>query len=171
MFMSTRHDIPSPHRALTPFHGFYILWPSAPPERNTYIQCYFYHVMEVRQRIAKLKKALSLAYAVKKFHKYLFGRHFTLLTDHKRLVTFGSTKGISQVAACHLTSGKLCSWIMAFLFRRRAQRSSDKLMGYQSCQETAPNCLRCNLIKRKLTMNYVYSSYWKKRQTKLPITA
>lgn len=33
------------------------------------------------------RKALALVFAVKKFHKYLFGHHFTLVTDHHPLTS------------------------------------------------------------------------------------
>ncbi|BHF64763.1 hypothetical protein SprV_0200777000 [Sparganum proliferum] len=49
------------------------------------------------------KEALAFVFAVKKFHKLLYGRHFTLLTDHKPLPSnFGSRKGISVYSASRL---------------------------------------------------------------------
>ncbi len=49
------------------------------------------------------KEALSLVYGVKKFHQYLYGRPFTLVTHHKPLtVIFGSKKGIPSLAAARL---------------------------------------------------------------------
>jgi hypothetical protein len=49
------------------------------------------------------KEALAIYYGITKHHQYLFGRHFTLRTDHKPLsYIFGKKSGIPQTAASRL---------------------------------------------------------------------
>ena len=49
------------------------------------------------------KEALSLVFGVRKFHKHLYGRRFTLYTDHKPLTTIlGPKTGIPPLAAARL---------------------------------------------------------------------
>ena len=49
------------------------------------------------------KEALALIFGVRRFHQYLYGRNFTLVTDHKPLTTIlGPKKGIPSLAAARL---------------------------------------------------------------------
>lgn len=49
------------------------------------------------------KEALSLVYGIKKFHQYLYGCKFILITDHKPLLSIlGPTSGIPSLAAARL---------------------------------------------------------------------
>lgn len=49
------------------------------------------------------KEALSLIFAVKKFHQFLYGRKFTLISDHKPLIfLLGPTKGIPTLSAARI---------------------------------------------------------------------
>ena len=49
------------------------------------------------------KEALSIIFGIKKYHQYLYGRKFLLVTDHKPLVTLlGPKRGIPTLAAARL---------------------------------------------------------------------
>ena len=49
------------------------------------------------------KEALSIVFGIKKFHLYLYGHTFSLLTDHKPLTTiFGPKRGIPTMAAARM---------------------------------------------------------------------
>jgi hypothetical protein len=57
------------------------------------------------------KEGLALMFAVNKFHKYIYGRYFTLLTDHRPLLSiFGSRKGVPVHSA-----NRLQRWAAALL--------------------------------------------------------
>ena len=49
------------------------------------------------------KEGLAIIFGVKKFHKYLFGRHFTIESDHKPLsYLFNESRGISPMASSRI---------------------------------------------------------------------
>ena len=49
------------------------------------------------------KEALALIFGVKKFHDYLYGRKFTVVTDHKPpLAILGPKKGVPTLAAARM---------------------------------------------------------------------
>ncbi|BHF62224.1 hypothetical protein SprV_0200520500 [Sparganum proliferum] len=70
------------------------------------------------------KEALALVFAVKKFHKLLYGRHFTLLMDHKPLLSiFGSKKGIPVYSASRLQ--RWATILLGYDFNIRYCRTTD----------------------------------------------
>ena len=70
------------------------------------------------------KEALALVFAVRKFHRFVYGRRFTLLTDHKPLLSvFGSKKGISAHAANRLQRWELI--LLAYDFEIEYRRTAN----------------------------------------------
>ena len=49
------------------------------------------------------KEALGVVFAVQKFHKYLYGRHFIIESDHRPLsFIFSNSKAISPTASSRI---------------------------------------------------------------------
>ena len=73
------------------------------------------------------KESLAIIYAIKKFHRFIHGRIFTLLTDHKPLLTiFGSKKGIPT----H-TANRLQRWSTILLnYNFKMEYISSKNIGH-----------------------------------------
>ena len=78
----------------------------------------------IEKNYAQLEKeALSLIFGVKKFHQYLYGQKFTLMTDHKPLTAIlGSKKGIPSLAAARLQRvGHSCCQLIIMKFNSNQQ--------------------------------------------------
>ena len=83
------------------------------------------------------KEALEIIFAVTKFHLYLHGRFFNLLTDHKPLITiFWSKKGLSIYTANRLqTCGTILlnyNFKIEYLPQNRLATQMDNQSLYQS---------------------------------------
>ena len=68
------------------------------------------------------KEALAIVFGVRKFHKYLYGHKFTLITDHKPLtVIFGPKTGVPTLAALRLQRWSLI--LMAYQYDIKYRKS------------------------------------------------
>ena len=71
------------------------------------------------------KEGLAIVFAVKHFHKMLYGREFSLITDHKPLISiFGSKKGIPVCTANRLQ--RWATTLLGYNFKIR-YLSTDKI--------------------------------------------
>ena len=53
------------------------------------------------------KEGLAVIFGVKKFHQYVYGRQFTIVTEHKPLLgLLGEKKAIPQMASPRVQNGR-----------------------------------------------------------------
>ena len=70
------------------------------------------------------KEALSIVFGVKTFHSHLYGRRFTLLTDHQRLVTILRAKtGVPPLAAARMQRWSLI--LAAYQYEVEYRKSAE----------------------------------------------
>ena len=70
------------------------------------------------------KEALSIVFGVKRFHSYLYGRRFTLLTDHQPLVTIlGPKTGVPPLAAARMQRWSLM--LAAYQYEIEYRKSAE----------------------------------------------
>ena len=97
-------------------------------------------LMPSEQNYAQVEKeALSLVFGVCKFHSYLYGRKFTLITDHKPLTSIlGPKKGVPPIAAARLQRWalKLSAYSYEIEFR-----STDKHVNADGLSRLPLNCV------------------------------
>ncbi|XP_060073916.1 uncharacterized protein K02A2.6-like [Ylistrum balloti] len=101
------------------------------------------------------KEALAIIYGVRKFHQYLYGRKFTLLTDHKPLtLILGPKKGIPVLATSRLQrwSIQLSSYQFDIKYRSTTQNGNAGTLSRfpidsEDCTELDQEAAKVNKIQ------------------------
>jgi len=90
------------------------------------------------------REAYSIIFGVKKFHRYIFGRKFELVTDHKPLVMVMGPKGhIASVSASRLHRWALIlsAYDFTLKFRPSQQHANADFLSRSPLPITADDCL------------------------------
>ena len=85
------------------------------------------------------KEGLSCVYGIRRFHSYLFGRHFELQTDHKPLLTlFNEQKPISPQASSRIQRWalKLAAYQYKIVYRSTLQHANADAMSRLPIEDT-----------------------------------
>ena len=73
------------------------------------------------------KEGLALVFGIRKFHKYIYGRHFTLVMDHKPLLAIlGPKKSLPTLAAARLQRWAILLLVLFYSNRHTAANNLSK---------------------------------------------
>lgn len=79
---------------------------------------------DAERKYVEIEKALAIIFGVKKFHKYLYGRKFTLLTNHKPLLAIlGPKSAVPTLAALRMQCWALI--LMEYNYDIKYRKSAD----------------------------------------------
>ncbi|XP_054267315.1 uncharacterized protein K02A2.6-like [Macrosteles quadrilineatus] len=90
------------------------------------------------------KEALALLFAVKKFHNFLYGRRFTLVTDHRPLIfLLGPTKAVPTLAAARVQRWALTlsAYDYTIRYKRGVEISNADCLSRLPCDSSTNNDL------------------------------
>jgi hypothetical protein len=97
-------------------------WPDGSVTAITYASCSLKLAEQIYSQIEK--EGPALIFAGKKFHKYIYGQHFTLLPDHRPLLsTFGNRKDIPVYSANRLQ--RWAATLLGYDLRIEYRKSTD----------------------------------------------
>lgn len=85
------------------------------------------------------KEALAIIFGIRKFQQFLYGRRFTLLTDHQPLtLLFGSKKAIPAIAASRIQRWaiQLSAYQYDIKYRRSKQNENADALSRLPCKGT-----------------------------------
>ena len=100
------------------------------------------------------REALAIVFGVTKFNKFLYGRKFTLLTDHEALtVIFGPKKRIQPLAAARLQRPRWTLILMAhqynIIYRKSANHANADVLSRFPMKDDKN-------LATELTINYFF---------------
>lgn len=89
------------------------------------IQCASNSLTDTQKKYAQInKEAYAIIFGVKKFHQFLYGNHFTLITDHKPLAQiFNPQKELPAYSAMRMQHYAV--FLQAFNFKIKYRKSKD----------------------------------------------